>query len=197
MPRGKEHEIPVESDEVEEVKAEQVEGAAEDDAGVPEAEGPVMEESWAEKGGDEQTRDEAVDHLKRLQAEFANYKKRVERERMELVPWAQRVLVEKLLPVLDDFDRAVTSVEGDDSPAAEGMKLIRDKLMKVLEEAGLERIPAVGEAFNPDVHEALMTEEVEAERVGQVLMELVPGFQYKGQLVRPSRVQVGVEESGE
>ena len=191
--KGKGHDIPVETDEI------PIEEAASEskDTGLPEVEGPVVEESWAEKGGDERTRDEAVDHLRRLQAEVANYKKRVERERLLTVPWAQRMLVEKILPVLDDFDRALASVEGDNSPAAEGMALIRDKLMKVLEESGLERIAAVGEAFNPDIHEALMTESVEAERVGQVLMELVPGFQYKGQLVRPSRVQVGVEEDGE
>jgi len=143
--------------------------------------------------GSERSLEEAVDHLRRLQAEFANYKKRVDRERLETGAWAQSMLVEKLLPVLDDFDRAVAALEGEDSPALQGLTLIRDKLLRVLSEAGLKRIEAVGNPFDPDLHEALMTEPVEPERVGTVVMELSPGFQFKDRLVRPARVQVGVE----
>ena len=109
IPKGKSHEIPVKTDEV---RNENTGSEDRDKTGLPETEAPVVEEGWAEKGGDELTREEAVDHLRRLQAEFANYKKRVERERLQIVPWAQRMLLEKLLPVLDDFDRAVASVEG-------------------------------------------------------------------------------------
>ena len=147
----------------------------------------------ADSAGGDRTYEEALDHLRRLQAEFTNYKRRVERERLDSLAWGQRLLVEKILPILDDFDRAVASVEEDTSPAAEGLTLIRDKLVRTLTEAGLERIPAEGEAFDPGIHEALMTQPVEPERVGKVLSELVPGFQWKGKLVRPSRVQVGVE----
>jgi molecular chaperone GrpE len=109
------------------------------------------------------------------------------------VSWAQRRLVENLLPVLDDFNRAVESLEGDDSAAAEGMALIWDKLYRVLTEAGLEPIETEGAVFDPDIHEAVMTQPVEAERAGTVVAELVPGFLFKGQLVRPARVQVGME----
>ena len=138
--------------------------------------------------------EEAVDHLKRLQAEFDNFRKRVNRERMETVAWVQRDLVEKLLPVIDDFDRAVSSLEGESSPAAEGMSLIRDKLMRVLTESGLERIETSGMPFNPDVHEALMTETVEDDLVERVVAELAPGYRIKGKLVRPAQVKVGVKE---
>jgi molecular chaperone GrpE len=182
--KGKTHEIPVEGE----------------DPPVPESP-PGPEETPADAGGEKKldaTYEQAIDHLQRLQAEFANYRKRVDRERLETVTWAQRVLVEKLLPVLEDLDRAMASVEGDDSPAAQGLTLIHDKLHAVLAEAGLERIAAVGEPFDPGLHEALMTQPVEPDRVGTVLAELVPGFTFRGKLVRPTRVQVGVdgEDSG-
>lgn len=178
------HEIPVEITDAEEAPRETPETAQGTD--LPPAPG-------SGGAGDDRTYEEAVDHLRRLQAEFTNYKRRVERERLDSLAWGQRLLVEKVLPVLDDFDRAVASVEGDKSPAAEGLTLIRDKLVRVLTEAGLERIEAEGQPFDPDIHEALMTQPVEADRVGTVLMELVPGFMWKGRLVRPSRVQVGIE----
>ena len=196
--KGEGFEIPVEADEPAKGKGKAADPGEpvtepEVDESLPEVEGPPVEESWAEKGGDEKTYAEAVDHLRRLQAEFANYRKRVDRERLETVSWAQRALVEKLLPVLDDFDRAVASLEADPSSGAEGTALIRDKLLAVLTEAGLERIETDGAAFDPAIHEALMTQPVESERAGTVLAELVPGFLFKGRLVRQARVQVGVE----
>lgn len=162
----------------------------------PELEEPGSGETATEATEVDEARslEEAVDHLKRLQAEFDNFRKRVNRERMETVAWVQRDLVEKLLPVIDDFDRAVSSLEGESSPAAEGMSLIRDKLMRVLVESGLERIETSGMLFNPDVHEALMTETVEADLVEKVVAELTPGYCIKGKLVRPAQVKVGVKE---
>lgn len=192
--KGKSHEIPIETDETpieadatpdispESAKATRDEDSAEGNAEVPE---------------EDATYEQALDHLRRLQAEFTNYKRRVGRERLETVGWAQRSLVEKLLPVLDDFDRAVSSLDGEDSPAAQGMILIRDKLTRTLIEAGMEKMETQGVAFDPEIHEALMTVPVEAAKVGMVISELVPGFTYKGQLVRPARVQVGIETEEE
>jgi molecular chaperone GrpE len=154
----------------------------------------TAEVDGAAEAAEARSLEEAVDHLKRLQAEFDNFRKRVNRERMETVAWVQRDLVEKLLPVIDDFDRAVSSLEGESSPAAEGMSLIRDKLMRVLTESGLERIETSGVSFDPDVHEALMTESVEADLVEKVVAELAPGYRIKGKLVRPAQVTVGVRE---
>jgi len=196
--KGEGYEIPVESDKPAKGKDKATDPAEtttepEVEELLPEVEAPAPEESWAERGGDEKTYEEAIDHLRRLQAEFVNYRKRVDRDRLQTVSWAQRALIEKLLPVLDDFDRAVASLEGDRSSETEGMTLIRDKLLAVLNEAGLERIETDGATFDPDIHEALMTQTVEPEQAGTVLAELVPGFLFKGRLVRPARVQVGVE----
>lgn len=176
--RGKRYDIPVETAEE---YTDEADRSPEDAPAAPEPEAPEADLSTN------------LDHLRRLQAEFANYRKRVERERMETVAWAQGTLVEKILPVLDDFDRAAASLEGDASPAAEGLHMIREKLMNVLKEAGLERIEAMGSRFDPEIHEALMTQPVEAERADSVLDVFEPGFQFKGRLIRPARVQVGVE----
>ena len=179
--KGEGFEIPVESDEPTEMpESREIEID------------PELEE--ADDADEARSLEEAVDHLRRLQAEFDNFRKRVNRERMETVAWVQRDLVEKLLPVIDDFDRAVSSLEGESSPAAEGMSLIRDKLMRVLTESGLERIETSGVSFDPDVHEALMTESVEADLVEKVVAELAPGYRIKGKLVRPAQVTVGVRE---
>ena len=138
-----------------------------------------------------------LDQLQRLQAEFSNYRRRVERDRVETTLWAQRALIEKLVPVLDDLERAANSVGAETGPAAQGLALIREKLLAVLTEAGLERIPTREETFDPERHEALATQPVEPERSGKVIDELVPGFTFRGKLVRPARVTVGVDESGD
>jgi molecular chaperone GrpE len=199
------HEIPIETDEPQAPAKAEAAGAGRGDtppAPKPETDrmsdmgGSGAEGKPAPESADT-TYEDAVDHLKRLQAEFTNYRRRVERERGEVTGWAQRSLVEKLLPVVDDFERAAASVEGEQSPAADGLALIRDKLARVLAEAGLERIETDGAVFDPEVHEALMTLPVEPDKVGKVVSELVPGYTFKGQLVRPSRVQVGIEAEEE
>ncbi len=157
-----------------------------------EPEGPPVEEDVAAQVGSEGSYQEAIDHLRRLQAEFANYRRRTERERMDTAAWAQSGLVEKLLPVLDDFDRAVASLQKEEDPHLTGFAMIREKLFRTLADAGLERVPSEGETFDPGVHEALMTQPVEPGRVGTVLLEFEPGYSFKGKLVRPARVQVGV-----
>ena len=187
-----------ETEAVAEAGAEEPEGEATlaEETGVegPTAGGAVHEveelQSELEKARGEA--EEYLDGWRRTQAEFANYRRRTDRERTELGAFSQSLLAEKLLPVLDDFERAVDAA-GDDSATARGFVLIRDKLTRVLTDAGLERIEAVGAPFDPEVHEALMTQPVEADRAGTVLAELEPGYRFKGRLVRPARVQVGVE----
>ena len=141
--------------------------------------------------------EQLVDQLQRLQAEFNNYRRRVERDRGDTTLWAQRALIEKLVPVLDDLERATNSLGGETGPAAQGLALIREKLLGVLTEAGLERITTREETFDPERHEALTTQPVEPERAGKVIEELVPGFTFRGKLVRPARVMVGLDESGD
>jgi len=149
------------------------------------------------ESGVEMELETTLDHLKRLQAEFDNYRRRSDRERLEIGDRAQGVLIARLLPVLDDLDRAAGMVEDKEGPLAKGFLLVRDKLFHVLEEAGMERIPAVGETFDPHRHEALLTEPVEPERAEQVLEELVVGYTFKGRVIRPTRVKVGVAADAE
>lgn len=138
---------------------------------------------------------ETVNHLQRLQAEFENYRRRTERERLETAGRAQADLIDRILPVIDDLDRAADAVEDPDSPTVKGFLLVRDKLHRLLADAGLEKIPATGADFDPNLHEALLTEPVEADLAGKVLDELVAGYRYQGRVVRPARVKVGMEGS--
>lgn len=135
--------------------------------------------------------EEVFDRLQRLQAEFDNYRRRTDRERLETGAHAQGLLAERLLPVLDDFDRALASQKGNESPEVQGFALIREKFYRALVDAGLERIDSEGIPFDPDIHEALMTQEVEPELDGVVICELAPGYRFRGRMVRPARVQVG------
>jgi molecular chaperone GrpE len=196
--RSNRYDIPIESaaddprEESRRAEAPTAEEPGPEAARSLEAEGPPGEEDVSAAIGAEQDVAEAIDHLRRLQAEFANYRRRMERERLETTAWAQARLVEQLLPVLDDFDRAVASLAREEDPHFQGFAMIREKLFRALTEAGLERIEAVGETFDPDRHEAIMAQAVEPAEVGRVLNEIDPGYLFKGKLLRPARVQVGV-----
>jgi molecular chaperone GrpE len=135
---------------------------------------------------------EANDRHLRLAAEFDNYRKRVARERLELMDRAQAALVIKLLDVLDDIDRVVASDPGTPAPALlEATLLVDKKLRKELEAAGLERIDPVGQPFDPAWHEAVAV--VPPEKPGQdhtVARSFQVGYRFRGSLVRPARVQV-------
>ena len=136
--------------------------------------------------------DESRDQQLRLAAEFDNYRKRVARERAELGDRAQASLVSRMLDVLDDMDR-LNAVSGTASAEAlrEGITLVDRKLRKELEAAGLERIDPVGQPFDPSLHEAVAM--IPAQRPDQdhvVSATFQTGYRYKGNLVRPARVQV-------
>jgi molecular chaperone GrpE len=141
-------------------------------------------------------RNELVDTLRRVQADFENYRKRVLREQTTLVERATERLVEDLLPVLDSFDGALGSFT-DDSPEAEkvrdGVVGIRSQLVSVLEKAGLERIDATSAVFDPNEHEAVMQDEGDGDpHVGQILRT---GYRLKGRVLRPAMVRVTREPS--
>ncbi|HET7599183.1 MAG TPA: nucleotide exchange factor GrpE [Gemmatimonadales bacterium] len=135
---------------------------------------------------------DARDRHLRLAAEFDNYRKRVLRERTELADKAQAAFVIRLLDVLDDMDRIVA--EQTNAPAdvlREGIVLVDRKLRKELEAAGMERIDPVGAAFDPTEHEAVSTAPAPSpERDHEVSATFRTGYRFKGQLVRPARVQV-------
>jgi molecular chaperone GrpE len=135
---------------------------------------------------------EATDRHLRLAAEFDNFRKRVARERLELMDRAQAGLVIKLLDVLDDVDRIVASEPTTPAPALlEATLLVDKKLRKELEAAGLERIDPLGNPFDPALHEAVSV--VAPERPEQdhtVAQTFQVGYRFKGSLVRPARVLV-------
>ncbi|HET8656034.1 MAG TPA: nucleotide exchange factor GrpE [Longimicrobiaceae bacterium] len=145
-------------------------------------------------GGDLRAEFDALkDRYLRLAAEYDNYRKRTERERSDAAARAQAQLVERLLDPLDDLQRvAHFSAETTTVQALhEGVEMVERKLFRVLENAGLEVIDAHGQPFDPTVHEALMTAATgnreEDESVGQVFQT---GYRFRGELLRPARVQV-------
>ena len=133
----------------------------------------------------------SLEQLQRLQAEFSNYKKRTEKERDQLYLLAKGDMILKILPVLDDFERMFAHHENHDQIQCEGIKLIVNKLKKILAEEGLEEIQPVGKQFDPDLHEAVGIEHTDEKHENLVLEEWRKGYQYHGKLLRPSHVKVG------
>ena len=132
-----------------------------------------------------------LDHLRRLQAEFDNYRKRVVKEQTELAELGAMPVARRLLEVLDDFELALMSAE--DQPDFErflkGIELVYAKLLDALKAEGLERIQAEGAPFDPELHEALMqTGEGDGDPV--VADVLRPGYTLKGRVLRPAGVRV-------
>ncbi len=156
------------------------------------ASGAVLERpEEAQRRLEEQLR-EAQDRHLRLAAEFDNFRKRVARERIELTDRAQAALVMRLAEVLDDMDRVVASdlaTSGD--TLLQGMQLVDRKLRKELEAAGLERVDPVGQPFDPTLHEAVsVVPPPTPEQDHLVSAVFQVGYRFKGNLVRPARVQV-------
>jgi molecular chaperone GrpE len=165
--------------------------AAEAQASVEEAEAAV-ESDLSQLAQVEGERNDLMDTLRRVQADFENYRKRVLREQTALVERATERLVEDLLPVLDSFDGAVGSIAGADTAEAEkirdGVVGIRTQLVGVLEKAGLERIDAVGTPFDPNEHEAVLQDEGSGEP--HVAETMRTGYRLKGRVLRPAMVRV-------
>jgi molecular chaperone GrpE len=164
---------------------------AQAEADVAEAEAAV-ESDLSELEQLQGERAELLDTLRRVQADFENYRKRVLREQTALVERATERLVEDLLPVLDSFDGALGSPGASDSPEAEkvrdGVVGIRTQLVTVLEKAGLERIEATGVEFDPNEHEAVMQDDGDGDpRVGEIMRT---GYRLKGRVLRPAMVRV-------
>ncbi len=128
--------------------------------------------------------------LQRLQAEFENYKKRVERERDQYTEQANADLVLRLLPVLDDFERALQTESPDVPTFKKGVAMIFSQLVKMLEAEGLSPIEACGEEFDPYYHECVLTDVGNYED-DTVIEELEKGYMFKNRVLRPSKVKVG------
>lgn len=143
-------------------------------------------------------RDEFLADLQRLQAEFDNYRKRMIKERSELKDFMLQDFMTSLLDVVDNFDRALSAdanQESHDSFRA-GIEMIRQQLMTVLFDQGLETISAKGEPFDPNVHEAVAQTESAEHQPGTVIEEFMAGYQLKGRVIRAAKVQVAAPGSG-
>lgn len=125
----------------------------------------------------------------RLMADFQNYKKRVEKEKSDLYSYANEKLVTEMLVVTDNFERALQH-DGADDGFKEGMEMIFKQLTDVLEKAGLAEINALGEDFDPNFHNAVMTEESDEYESGKVSGVMQKGYTLNGKVIRPSMVKV-------
>lgn len=157
------------------------------------------EELQAALADTEQRLEQYVDHLKRERAEFENYRKRAARERQEAMERGEEQLVERLLPVLDNFGLALEAANrSEDEGLAKGVQMVHTELVSALTESGLEEVPGEGAAFDPEIHEAMMSEESEEALSEPVVTEVFrPGYRFKGRVLRPASVKVARSETME
>lgn len=126
----------------------------------------------------------------RLAADFANYKKRSEKERSSIHAYANEKLVTDMLDILDNFDRALLQENNENEGFKEGMELIYKQLLETLERTGLVEIPAKGQPFDPDFHDALMMEASTEFESGLVIEVLKKGYMMHKKVIRPTLVKV-------
>ena len=131
------------------------------------------------------------DRLLRARAEFDNARRRAERERSDFLQFAAMDLVREILPVLDDFERAL-KVETADRDYAKGVELIYQRLYETLKRLGLEPIETEGKQFDPNLHEAVQRVQTEEAEDQAILGELQRGYNFRGKLLRPAWVRVAV-----
>ena len=140
----------------------------------------------------ENQKKELEDKVMRQMAEFENYRKRTEKEKATMFEMGAKSVIEKMLPVVDNFERGLASVpeENQTDPIYEGMNLIYKQLMGELDKLGVKPIEALGQEFNPDLHNAVMQVESEEFEEGVVAQELQKGYMYRDSVVRHSMVAV-------
>lgn len=136
--------------------------------------------------------EELTDKLTRQMAEFDNFRKRTEREKSQMYEVGAKDIIEKILPVVDNFERGLAAVAGEEkeNPFVQGMEKVYKQLMTTLEEAGVKPIEAVGQEFNPDFHNAVMHVEDESFGENIVAEEFQKGYMYRDSVVRHSMVKV-------
>ena len=201
-------EIKNEEFSTEEAVKEAVENAEAMEEEKAEAEAPTEETAKAEEKKEEakekkgfkkkekkkDKRDEQIeqltDRVTRQMAEFENFRRRTEQEKAQMFGNGAKAIIEKVLPVVDNFERGLATVEEGADPFADGMLMIYKQLLTTLDEAGVKPIEAVGQEFNPDFHNAVM--HVEDEEVGEniVVEEFQKGYMYNDTVVRHSMVKV-------
>jgi molecular chaperone GrpE len=139
--------------------------------------------------------DEHWDRLLRITADFDNFKKRAAREKTDAIKFANEGVLQKLIPVLDNFDMALAAVQSADGGAATqslqtGVNMVFQQLKKALAETGLEEVDATGKAFDPNLHEAVSQKETTEVPEGHVVQQLRKGYKFRERLLRPASVVV-------
>ena len=133
---------------------------------------------------------ENLDGWQRSRAEFINYKNRIEREQAATSEYMRAQNIKKFLPVIDDLERALTNRPTEAESWVSGVELVYRKMLSVLEAEGVKRIEAVGEMFNPNLHEAIAMEPSEEYESGQVIDVVQQGYQLNERIIRPAMVRV-------
>ena len=179
--------------------AENEETAAEQDGGEPEEaqsskgekKNPFKKKEKKKDKRDERI-EELTDQVKRQMAEFENFRRRTEKEKTQMFDMGAKNVLEKILPVVDNFERGLATpiVDEADQPFADGMQMIYKQLMKQLEDLGVKPIEAIGKEFDPNFHNAVMQVESEEYETGFVAQELQKGYLYKDTVIRHSMVAV-------
>jgi len=138
--------------------------------------------------------DENWNHYLRAVADLENYKKRTARERADLIKYASESLIQKLIPILDNFEMAMTAAHNAQAGSADALKtgvaMIQNQFKAALVEAGLEELDATGKPFDPNWQEAVSHQESAAVAEGQVLQQLRKGYKFRDRLLRPATVVV-------
>lgn len=208
---AEEKEAQAKADEDKDVSGETGAEDAAEDASETEAAEEAEETDEAEDGTDEKAGDkkkffskrekkdkkdekieELTDRVARQMAEFENFRKRTEKEKSQMFETGAKSIIEKILPVIDNFERGLAAVpeEEKDSPFVDGMDKIYRQLLTELENAGVTAIEAVGQEFDPELHNAVMQVESEEYDSGIVAQELQKGYKYRDTVVRHSMVAV-------
>lgn len=148
--------------------------------------------SFKKKDKKDEKIEELSDKYQRLFAEFQNYRSRSEKEKTAMFEVGAKSIIEKILPVVDNFERGIAALSEEDldSPVGQGMNLIYKQMTKTMEDMGITVIEAQGKEFNPELHNAVMHEDNEELGENIVSQELQKGYKYRDTVIRPSMVKV-------
>ena len=179
------------NDAAEEETVEEAEEAAAEEPEAGKEKGSFFKKKEKKDKKDDKI-EELTDRVRRQMAEFDNFRKRTEKEKTQMFETGAKSIVEKILPVVDNFERGLAAVTEEEkgSPFVEGMEKIYKQMMTMLEEAGVKPIEAVGQEFDPNLHNAVM--HIEDEEFGENIIaeEFQKGYTYRDSVVRHSMVKV-------
>ena len=189
---AKEQDEEVTAQAEEEIKEESDEEVSEaEEATEEKSEGKKLFGKKNKKDPKDEKIEELTDRVKRQLAEFENFRNRTEKEKSSMYEMGAKSVVEKILPVLDNFERGLEHIPEDTNDAfADGMKMVYKQMCTELENIGVKPIEAVGKEFDPNIHNAVMQVASEEFESGIVAQELQKGYMYRETLVRPSMVAV-------